>query len=82
MEFLESLYKYLKFGGFGQMGHYFHSSLGPAFDSEARIEKFQRFWNFGIFYSRNSKKNPEFQNLWNFSILASESNTGPKIEWK
>ena len=50
LESLESLYESLKSGHFGQMGHHFHSILGPGFDSEVRIEKFQRFRNFGIFW--------------------------------
>ena len=49
-ESMESLYESLKSGHFGQMGHHFHSILGPGFDSEVRIEKFQRFWSFGIFW--------------------------------
>ena len=61
---------------------YFHSILGRDFDSEVRIEKFQRFRNFPIPDSRDSQKIPKLQNLWNFSILTSESHPGPKIEWK
>ena len=82
LESLESLYESLNSGHFGQMGHHFHSILSPGFDSEVRIEKFQRFWHFPIPDSRDSQKIPKLQNLWNFSILTSESNPGPKIEWK
>ena len=82
LESLESLYKSLKSGHFGQMGHHFHSILGPGFDSEVRIEKFQRFWSFGIFWESLESGIGKCQNLWNFSILTSESNPGLKIEWK
>ena len=49
LESLESLYEYLKFGCFGQIGYFFHSVLGPGFDSDGRITKFQRFSDSGIF---------------------------------
>ena len=58
LESLESLYESLKSGHFGQMGHHFHSILGPGFDSEVRIEihipKILEFLNFlGISGIRN-----------------------------
>ena len=49
LESLESLCEYLNFGLFGQIGYFFHSILGPGFDSEGRITKFQRFCDSGIF---------------------------------
>ena len=49
LESLESLCEYLNFGLFGQIGYFFHSILGPGFDSDNRIRKFQRFCDSGIF---------------------------------
>ena len=34
LESLESLCEYLNFGRFGQIGYFFHSILGPGFDSD------------------------------------------------
>ena len=82
LESLESLYESLKSGHFGEMGHHFQSILGPGSDYLVRLEKFQRFWNSGIFWESMEFKIPEFQNLWNFTILTSESDPGHKIEWK
>ena len=49
LESLESLCEYLNFGLFGQIGYFFHSILGPGFDSDNKIRKFQRFCDSGIF---------------------------------
>ena len=49
LESQESLCEYLNFGRFGQIGYFFHSILGPGFDSDGRIMKFQRFCDSGIF---------------------------------
>ena len=34
LESLESLCEYLNFGRFGRIGYFFHSILGPGFDSD------------------------------------------------
>ena len=60
LESLESLGEYLNFGRFGQIGYFFHSILGPEFDSEGRTTKFQRFSDSRIFW-----------NLWNLSMNTS-----------